>query len=938
MQKSLVGVVGFLVVAGAASLTECHATVAPCCTDANPLSGGYILAQIVRDTTLGNRNSDVRRNVNVQGLPADVIEGGVARGTNLFHSFDQFNVAKGLRVYFANPAGIETILTRVTGNNPSNIQGVLGVDGQANLFLLNPNGIIFGANARLDVRGSFVASTADSLVFGNGFKFSATNPQVPPLLTINLPIGLQYGTKAGTIQVQASKLQVPEGKTLALLGGNVALDNGTLLASGGRVELGGLAEPGTVAIRGNGSNLRFRFPKDVTRADVNLTNSSLVNVRAGGGGSIAIDAHNLNLEGESKLQTGVNERQGFIDARAGNINIEATGTTRLAEASGISSSVLANAVGIGGNIRLTTGSLSVTDGSQLSASTFGQGDAGNITIKATDNVSFDGVRSDGRSSNARSSVRFGASGQGGNINIITGSLSVTNGAALSARTLGQGKAGNVRIIATNSVAFDGVGSNGLSSLATSGVDSRAIGEGGNIIITTDTLQVTNGAVLVTNTSGRGGDAGNITITAFRISLNGSGSNGASSAIRSAVDVGAIGNGGNVRITAGTLSIANGAQLSASTAGRGDAGNVAIAASDSVSFDGVGINGIATAAASQVIGNAKGSGGNIRIATGSLSVSNGAQLSAKSEGQGNGGSVTIHATDRASFQAGAGVTVSSLLGQAGNLNIFANSLLMNRGSLTAETGKGRGVGRANITLQVPDLLLMGNESSISAQAFETANGGNININTGFLIVLPPEGPNGSDIIANAVEGNGGKVNIKAQSIFGIQLRPSLTPLNDITASSQLGLAGVVEINSPDVDPSRGLVELPVDIVDVSELIDQNVCTAKRGSTFTATGRGGLPASPNEVLSAEAAWEDWRILGDSESAIETQQTVPIQSPIVPGRDRQRIQDNEPTTIVEAQGWEIDANGKVVLTAQPIAAKPHDDWVNPADCQRLRHKLSS
>jgi large exoprotein involved in heme utilization and adhesion len=470
------------------------------------------------------------------------------------------------------------------------------------------------------------------------------------------------------------------------------------------------------------------------------------------------------------------------------------------------------------------------------------------------------------------------------------------------------------------------------------VESRAIGEGGNIIITTDTLQVTNGAVLVTNTSGQGGDAGNISITADRISLNGSGSNGASSAVRSAVDVGAIGDGGNVRITTGTLSVTNGAQLSASTAGRGDAGNVAISASDTVSFDGVGSNGIASAAASQVLEDAVGKGGNIRIATGSLSLSNGAQLSAKSQGEGNGGSVTIHATDRASFQSGAGVTVSSLLGQAGNLNISANSLLMNRGSLTAETGKGRGVGRANITLQVPDLLLIGNESLISAEAFETANGGNININTGFLIVLPPEGLNGSDIIANAVEGNGGKVNITTQGIFGIQFRASLTPLNDITASSQFGLAGVVEINSPAVDPSRGLVELPVDIVDVSKLIDQNVCRAKRGSTFIAIGRGGLPASPNEVLSAEAAWEDWRMLGDSESEIETQPTIPIQSPIVPRRDRQRTQDNESTTMVEAQGWEIDANGKVVLTAQPIAATPHDAWVNPADCRRLRQKLSS
>ncbi|HEY9604394.1 MAG TPA: filamentous hemagglutinin N-terminal domain-containing protein [Allocoleopsis sp.] len=933
MQKSLVCVVSCLVVAGAATCTECHATTAPCCTDTTALSGGYILAQIVSDTTLGNQVSVVRGNVNVQGQPADLIEGGVVRGTNLFHSFDQFNVGEGLRVYFAHPAGIETILTRVTGNNPSNIQGLLGVDGQANLFLLNPNGIIFGANARLDVRGSFVASTADALVFGNGFKFSATNPQVPPVLTINLPIGLQYGTQAGTIQVQASELQVPEEKILALLGGNVTLDNGTLLAPSGRVELGGLAGSGTVAIKGNGGHLRFLFPNDVMRADVNLTNSSLVNVRAGGGGSIAIDAHNLNLRGESKLQAGIDKGQGFIGARAGNIDIEATGITKLAEASVISSSVLENAVGIGGNIRLTTGSLSVTSGSQLSASTFGQGDAGNIAIMVADTVFLDGSFS-----GARSSVGLGARGNGGNINISTGSLSVTNGAALITTTAGRaGNAGNI-IVTANNASLDGVGSNQASSAVRSSVATGTIGNGGNVKITTGTLSVTNGALLSASTAGQG-NAGNVTISASdSVSFEGVGSNGLPSAAASQVLEDAVGKGGNIKIAAGSLSVTQGAALSTNTRGRGDAGNISLVANDTISFDGVGSSGLPSAAASQVREEAVGKGGNIRIVTRSLSVNNGAQLLVNAKGKGNGGSVTIYAADTASFQAGGGVTVSSLAAQAGNLNISANTLLMNQGRLTAETGMGQGEGGANITLDASKLLLMGNESLISAEAFRTANGGNININTGFLIVLPPEGPNGSDIIANAVEGNGGKVNITAQGIFGIQFRPNLTPLNDITASSQFGLAGVVEINSPDVDPSRGLVELPVEIVDVSKLIDQNLCTAKRGSTFTATGRGGLPASPNEVLSAEAAWEDWRMLADSQSTVETQQSVPIQPPMVPWRDRERTKDNAPTTLVEAQGWEIDANGKVVLTAQPLAATPHDTWVNPADCQRLRQKLSS
>ncbi|WP_068969768.1 filamentous hemagglutinin N-terminal domain-containing protein [Nostoc sp. PCC 7524] len=112
------------------------------------------IAQIVPDGTLGAENSQLTPNANVRGLPALLIEGGATRGINLFQSFLQFNIGDGQRVYFNNPTGIENILTRVTGSDPSKIFGTLGVDGQANLYLLNPNGIIFGTNARLDVAGS----------------------------------------------------------------------------------------------------------------------------------------------------------------------------------------------------------------------------------------------------------------------------------------------------------------------------------------------------------------------------------------------------------------------------------------------------------------------------------------------------------------------------------------------------------------------------------------------------------------------------------------------------------------------------------------------------------------------------------------------------------------------------------------------------------------
>ncbi|MFP5275156.1 two-partner secretion domain-containing protein, partial [Coleofasciculus sp.] len=177
-------------------------------------------AQIFPDATLGNESSQVTPNVNVGGSLGDRIDGGAVRGSSLFHSFSEFNVNNGQRAYFADPAGIDNIFSRVTGSNVSNILGTLGVEGAANLFLLNPNGILFGQNARLDIQGSFVASTGDRFVFPGGEEFGASNPQAPPLLTMSVPVGVQYGAQAGRITNEGN-LRV--GQDLTLAGGTLDL-------------------------------------------------------------------------------------------------------------------------------------------------------------------------------------------------------------------------------------------------------------------------------------------------------------------------------------------------------------------------------------------------------------------------------------------------------------------------------------------------------------------------------------------------------------------------------------------------------------------------------------------------------------------------------------------------------------------------------------------
>ena len=187
-------------------------------------------AQIVPDRTLGAESSVVTPDVNIRGIQGDRIDGGATRGANLFHSFSDFNVGQGRGVYFANPAGIENILTRVTGNNASNILGRLGVLGGANLFLLNPNGIVFGQNASLDIQGSFLATTAGRIQLGDSGYFSAAEPQTSSLLSVS-PGALFFNAVANQPTSIINQGILSTGKHLTLRADNLDLQ-GQLISGG----------------------------------------------------------------------------------------------------------------------------------------------------------------------------------------------------------------------------------------------------------------------------------------------------------------------------------------------------------------------------------------------------------------------------------------------------------------------------------------------------------------------------------------------------------------------------------------------------------------------------------------------------------------------------------------------------------------------------------
>jgi filamentous hemagglutinin family protein len=791
--------------------------------------GNPVFAQITPDNTLGAESSTVTPNVNIKGAPAEQINGGAVRGGNLFHSFLEFNVRDGQRVYFANPSGIQNILTRVTGNDTSDILGTLGVNGNANLFLINPNGIIFGRNARLDVGGSFVASTASSIKFADGNQFSAT-ASATPLLTISTPMGLQFGDSGGRILVQGNgrglrtreapeidtneALRVRGNQTIALVGGDVALVGGTLKTAGGRIELGSVAGSGFVSLTPTAKGFTLGYEGISNFGNIQLSRASAVDASSNNGG---------------------------------------------------------------GEIQLTGGMVTLKDGSQMEVTTLSNGRGGILRVVA-DIVEISGSTANNPQDNRRFPSSLAVDNRAdkkevpGELTINTRRVIIRNGGRVSASNASTGVGGNINVNASDSVELIGTFT-APGGLRPSGISVQTSGGG---------------------------------------------------------------NGGKLTINTRNLTIRDGAEASASTFGAGNGGEVEVNASDSVQLIGTSPNGEFPSALIAEVGRnsrqiprpggqqsqaATAKGGSVIVRTGQLTVRDGAVV---------------------------GVSSGSIDGKgAGDIDITAQNIRLdaqNRGEgIIADTRTGDG---GNINLQVQELIALRRGSKISTTAGTErrgGNGGDITINTGFLVAFPEEN---NDITANAFKGSGGNVNITAQSIFGLEplsrqelqallgtdkpeeLDPSKLRSNDITAISQENpsLSGNVIINTPDTDPSRGLVQLPGELVDAAELIAQNLCTARgEASEFVVTGRGGLPDSPKETLSPDATWEDWRMVdrevgGRSDALTQTDVAKKL-----------HVSGN----IVEAQGWVVDADGTVILTAEPVAGTVRGTWWHPLDCHRLRVK---
>ncbi|MHC5776866.1 two-partner secretion domain-containing protein [Nostoc sp.] len=793
-----------------------------------PLWCGFANAQVTPDGTLNT-------NVSQTGNNFTIINGNRV-GNNLFHSFSQFSVPTNGSAFFNNAADVQNIFSRVTGGSVSQIDGLIRANGSANLFLLNPSGIIFGANAQLNIGGSFIGTTANSIKFADGIEFSAINSQTTPLLSINVPLGLQLGSNPASVTVQGrgyalinpsslasitrtpspTELRVQPGKTLALVGGDLHLNGATLTAEQGRIELGSLGGAGLVSLVQNTQGYTLGYGNAQSYGDIQLAQKSLLDVSGVNAGSVQVQGKEIQFTDGSLVLA-----QNLGNLPGGDLHFQASEAIDITGLTGVRSETLG--VGTGANISIITPRLSLQQGAGLNSLTYGASASGNIHIDATA-IDLSGFPPTNPTSVTAINTDTLGTGNAGDVFVNGNSLLISDGASLSSVTFGSGSSGKVTIQNKNTTVM---GENPFGLYSNISITTFAIGNTKDLILDTANLKILDG--------------GTVGSSAFF-----------------------IGNGGNVSINA-TESIA----ISGSSRNNKSSINSSSLHLNPQLRQVFRLPDILTANA-----------GNVSVITPNLTLTDGGTVSVTSQGSGNGGS----------------------------LNITANTIRLDRqGSIQAKTESGNG---GNIALEVGKLLVLRDNSAIAATAGGNGNGGNININAPIIVGLE-----NSDIIANAFNGNGGNINITTQGIFGLKYRDRLTSESDITASSQFGVSGTVQVNTIGIDPNSGLVELPANVTDPSQQIATG-CAGSQGSSFVATGRGGIPENPTEQVTSHVydglrlrTWADIRDISAYRKAGEVTTQIP----------------SFPEVLVQATSWHRNAQGKIEL----VADKPSTQVQQPLTC---------
>ncbi|BAZ15069.1 hypothetical protein NIES4071_69390 [Calothrix sp. NIES-4071] len=785
-----------------------------------PLSAN---AQIQPDASLGTH---VNNNVNINGALKDIINGGTIRGNNLFHSFSEFNINKVQQVYFANPIDITNIFARVTGVNPSYINGTLGVAYNANLFLINPNGVLFGEFASLNLKGSFIGTTADKVLFADNTEFSSRNPLTTQLLSVSVPIGLGFGTNSGTINVSGaghnliakdavlspytstgsnSQLKVEAGQTLALIGAGVNINGGVLKAPGGRIDIGSVAgSQEVVKIDSTAQGLTFDYNNVSNFGNINFTQKSLVSTSGINAGSIQVSGKQVSLNDGSTLWIQNQGTQG-----AGAIQVNATDQIEVNGAvpnSNIRSYILAETVapGSSSNIKISTPRLIVQDGGAVSSRTFSKGAAGSVDVNTTESVKISGYSSTNPRINSGITSFTFSNSNAQDVNISTKQLSVLDGAILASATFNQGTSGSVTVNA-DTIEVSGTTPDFASNSAIA-ASSYGSGNVGSVIINTRGLSVRDSG-LVSTTSFGNGSAGVVKINSSEY-IDVTGSKKGSrfpSLIVSAIDS----QSESLRLLLNLPKVP------------------------------------------------MGNSGDININTRRLNVTDGAILGVYNSGIGNAGKLTINSNSVLLNNQG-GIIATTFSGRGGNISVQANNIQLNRNSSITSTAMGLGNG-GNIDLKA-DTIVGLNDSDITANAFQ-GKGGNININTQGIFSSFD-----SNITASSQLGINGEIKITTPQLNqqnNLQQQPTnfISTDVDVVASSCLAQRNatsgkfIVTGNGGLAVTPENDFDLPLSVVTVAPII-------------TTSSNNNIKAQPSANHSKLQTWKIGNPIQQADQLVKTQ----------------------------------------------------------------------
>jgi large exoprotein involved in heme utilization and adhesion len=683
--------------------------------------------------------------------------------------------------------------------------------------------------------------------------------------------------QGGAIQITTPRLDILDGARIQSL----TLGNGAA---------------GNISVNADRMNINGYVPINNSTLQQQQVNSQISSLTSGtgNGGSIQVESAQIRLRDGGQISSVVASQSARIggDIRIKTERLQAIGNNPLNPSAGWSG-IVSTTTGAsqGGDIRVVGDRIQTRDGGVFASVSVGSGQGGNMQFRAS-RIELRGV--DLNRVGGITAFTLGA-GNAGNVQVNTDRLQILDAANLSSNALlfdfnngilpqlVTGDAGDVTVLARQSIDISGA-----SALAAtpSAIASATMGSGsaGNIRIVTQRFQLANGGSIVNGVSlqpingqvipGSGtGRGGNTTIRATeymhidgteRLTRIGSGINAYASG---------FGDSGNISLTTPQLRIRGGGIVTSNLTAEGNAGSVIVNANDILiegqSREGeasrIGSTAFRANAASRQLFNlpAKPTGdtGTLEINSDHLTLSNGGLISVQHQGTGN----------------------------AGQLEINARSIqLSNRGRINASTASGQGGG---IVLNTRDILSLNQSSQLSAEAGGTGDGGNLRINAPFIVAQQ-----NSDIIANADRGNGGNIAINASGIFGTAFRSALTSESDITASSQFGISGSVNIATPNINVNSGLIELPSEIVDSSQQMGQT-CASSQNSQFVITGRGGIPEDPEEQLNNDRPWSDLRDL----DRVTPHQAVMIPSP----------------SLTEATTLRVNENGKQELVAEEAIA---------------------